>query len=148
VSSIAVFYGLVLAGLIYRQFDWRSFVRTAIEAAVMSGMVLFMVAAAGSFAWIMSAANMPSYLIGLLHVAGDSRYVFLAGSIVILIIVGSLLEGIPSLIILAPVLYPLAVKLGISGVHYAMVLLLAMGVVWESCRIEVALRLSERTRVP
>jgi TRAP-type C4-dicarboxylate transport system permease large subunit len=76
----------------------------------------------------MSAGNMPLYLVKLLHAVGDSKYVFLAGTIVIVIIVGSLLEGIPCLIILGPVLYPLAVQMGIHGVHYAMVLLLAMGV--------------------
>lgn len=128
VSSVAVFYGVLLAGGLYRQLSWRAFVTIAIEAAVMSGMVLFMIAAAGAFGWVMSAGNMPLYLVKLLHAAGDSKYVFLAGSIVIVIVVGSLLEGIPSLIILAPVLYPVAVKLGIHGVHYAMVLLLSMGV--------------------
>ena len=128
VSSVAVFYGILLAALVYKQMDWRSFVKTATESAVMSGMVLFMVAAAGSFAWVMSAGNMPYYLISLLHAAGDNKYVFLAGTILIVIIVGSLLEGIPCLIILAPTLYPVAVSLGIGGVHYAMVLVLAMGV--------------------
>lgn len=128
VSSVAVFYGLVLAVLVYRQMDWRSFVAIATESAVMSGMVLFMIAAAGSFAWVLSAGNMPYYLLGLLHAGGDNRYVFLAGTILIVIVVGSLLEGIPSLIILAPILYPVAIHLGIDGVHYAMVLVLAMGV--------------------
>ena len=128
VSSVAVFYGIVLAVLVYRQMDWRSFIGTAVDSAVMSGMVLFMVAAAGSFAWVMAAGDMPAYLLALLHAAGDNRYVFLAGTILIVIVVGSLLEGIPSLIILAPILYPVAVGLGISGVHYAVVLVLAMGV--------------------
>ena len=128
VSSVAVFYGVLLAAGLYRQLDWRSFVTIATEAAVMSGMVLFMIAAAGAFGWVMSAGNMPLYLVKLLHAAGDSKYVFLAGSIVIVIVVGSLLEGIPSLIILGPVLYPVAVQMGIHGVHYAMVLLLSMGV--------------------
>lgn len=76
----------------------------------------------------MSAGNMPHYLLGALQAAGDSKYVFLAGTILIVIIVGSLLEGIPALIILAPILYPVATSLGIEGVHYAMVLVLAMGV--------------------
>jgi tripartite ATP-independent transporter DctM subunit len=128
VSSVAVFYGMILAVLVYRQMDWRSFVKIAVDSAVMSGMVLFMIAAAGSFAWVMSAGNMPQYLVAFLHSAGENKYVFLAGSIVIVIVVGSLLEGIPSLIILGPILYPVATHLGIEGVHYAIVLLLAMGV--------------------
>lgn len=128
VSSVAVAYGLVLAVLVYRQIGWRSFISIISEAAVMSGMVLFMIAAAGSFAWVLSAGNMPHYLLGLLHAAGDNRYAFLAGTILIVIVVGSLLEGIPSLIILAPVLYPVAIHLGIDGVHFALMLVLAMGV--------------------
>jgi TRAP-type C4-dicarboxylate transport system permease large subunit len=64
----------------------------------------------------------------MLHAVGDNRYLFFAGSIVILVVVGSLLEGLPALIILGPILYPMATQLGIDGVHYAMVLLLSMGV--------------------
>lgn len=128
VSSVAVFYGIILAMVVYRQMGWRSFLRTASETAAMSGMVLFMIAAAGSFAWVLSAGGMPEYLLSLLRDAGDNRYAFLAGTIVIVVIVGSLLEGIPALLILAPILYPVAARLGINGVHYAMILVLAMGV--------------------
>lgn len=128
VSSVAVFYGIILAVLVYREMSWRSFIAAAVESAVMSGMVLLMIAAAGAFAWVLSAGNMPYYLLGLLRAAGDNKYAFLAGTIVIIIIVGSLLEGIPCLVILAPVLYPVAVRLGINGVHYSTVLVLAMGV--------------------
>lgn len=128
VSTVAVFYGIVLAVLVYRQMDWPGFIRTIIESAVLSGMVLFMIAAAGSFAWAMANGNMPQYLLHVLRAAGDNRYAFLAGTIVIVVIVGSLLEGIPALLILAPILYPVAVRLGIDGVQYAMVLVLAMGV--------------------
>ncbi|MFG1270706.1 TRAP transporter large permease [Xanthobacter versatilis] len=128
VSSVAVLYGVLLCALVYRSIGFRSFVRIAIDCAVMSGMVLFIIAAAGSFAWIMAAGGLPQYLGDILHAFGDNRYLFLAGSVVILIIVGSLLEGLPALIILGPILYPMAVGLGIDGVHYAMVLLLSMGV--------------------
>jgi TRAP-type C4-dicarboxylate transport system permease large subunit len=76
----------------------------------------------------MAAGNLPQYLASILYALGDNRYFFLAGSILILIIVGSLLEGLPALIILGPILYPMATQLGIDGVHYAMVLLLSMGV--------------------
>jgi tripartite ATP-independent transporter DctM subunit len=128
VSSVAVLYGILLCVLVYRSIGWSSFVSIAVECTVMSGMVLFIIAAAGSFAWIMAAGNLPQYLASILYALGDNRYFFLAGSILILIIVGSLLEGLPALIILGPILYPMATQLGIDGVHYAMVLLLSMGV--------------------
>ncbi|ACL62702.1 TRAP transporter large permease subunit [Methylobacterium nodulans] len=128
VSSVAVLYGILLCALVYRSIGWGSFIKIAVECAITSGMVLFIIAAAGSFAWIMAAGNLPQHLVTLLHAAGDNRYLFLAGSILILIVVGSLLEGLPALIILGPILYPMATQLGIDGVHYAMVLLLSMGV--------------------
>lgn len=128
VSTVAVLYGILISAFVYRSIGFAGFVRITIACAVMSGMVLFIIAAAGSFAWIMAAGNLPQYLVATLHAAGDSKYLFLIGSILILIVVGSLLEGLPALIILAPILYPIATQLGIDGVHYAMVLLLAMGV--------------------
>lgn len=128
VSSIAVLYGILLSAFVYRSIGLAGFVRIVIGCAVLSGMVLFIIAAAGSFAWVMAAGNLPQYLVATLHAAGDNKYLFLIGSILILIVVGSLLEGLPALIILAPILYPIATQMGIDGVHYAMVLLLAMGV--------------------
>jgi TRAP-type C4-dicarboxylate transport system permease large subunit len=91
-------------------------------------MVLFIIASAGSFAWTLTAANLPALLIQVLHLAGDSPTLFLIGSLVVLIAIGSLLEGLPVLIILGPLLLPIAAQLGIGSIHYAMVMLLAMGI--------------------
>jgi TRAP-type C4-dicarboxylate transport system permease large subunit len=59
---------------------------------------------------------------------GNSTAIFMVGSIVLLIVVGVLLEGLPSLNVLAPLLLPIATKIGLSGIHYALVLIIAMGV--------------------
>jgi TRAP-type C4-dicarboxylate transport system permease large subunit len=88
----------------------------------------FIIASAGSFAWTLTAANLPAALIQVLHLAGDSPTLFLIGSLILLITVGSLLEGLPVLIILGPLLLPIATQLGIDSIHYAMVILLAMGI--------------------
>ncbi|MGD0106637.1 MAG: TRAP transporter large permease subunit [Rhodopila sp.] len=128
VSTFAVLYGLGLAVLIYRAVEFRKVFPLAMECAGTAGMVLFVLASAASFAWTLTAADLPQHLIGLLDAAGHNAYVFLAGSIVMLILIGSLLEGLPALIILAPLLMPIATQFGINGVQYAIVLLLAMGV--------------------
>jgi len=59
---------------------------------------------------------------------GDSTAIFMIGSIVLLIVVGVLLEGLPSLNVVAPLLIPIAGKLGLSQMHYSLVLIIAMGV--------------------
>lgn len=128
VSTFAVLYGLGLAVLVYRAVPFRKVFPLAMECAGTAGMVLFVLASAASFAWTLTAANLPQHLVGLLDAAGHNSYVFLAGSIVMLILIGSLLEGLPALIILAPLLMPIATQFGINGVQYATVLLLAMGV--------------------
>ena len=128
VSAVAVVYGIALTGLIYRSIDGAGFYRLAVECALLAGMILFIVAAAGSFGWTLTAANLPQALLAALHLLGDSPALFLIGSMILLIVVGSLLEGLPALIILGPLLMPIANQLGIDSIHYSMVIILAMGI--------------------
>ncbi len=128
VSAVAVTYGIALSVLIYRSIGFGSFFTIAVDCGLLAGMVLFIIASAGSFAWTLTAANLPAALIQVLHLAGDSPTLFLIGSLILLITVGSLLEGLPVLIILGPLLLPIATQLGIDSIHYAMVILLAMGI--------------------
>src|ERR1700760_2685335 len=128
VSSVAVLYGLVLAFAIYRAVGPAALYEIAVESSLLAGMVLFTIAAAFSFAWTLTAANLPANLAMILHSIGDNRVVFTLGSIVLLIVVGSLLEGLPALIILGPLLMPIAGQYGIDIIHYSMIMILAMGV--------------------
>src|ERR1700722_11523187 len=128
VSAVAVLYGLVLAFIIYRAVDLKLLYDIAVESCLLAGMVLFIIAAAFSFAWTLTAANLPANLAMILHSLGDNRIVFTLGSIVLLIVVGSLLEGLPALIILGPLLMPIAGQYGMDIIHYSMIMILAMGV--------------------
>ena len=128
ISAFAVAYGLGLAVFLYRAMDLRKLLRVATNASILSGMVLFIVSAAGAFGWTLSAADLHSQLIDLLILAGNDRTMFMLGSILLLMVVGALLEGLPALIILGPVLLPLAGSVGIDPIHYGIVMILAMGV--------------------
>jgi TRAP-type C4-dicarboxylate transport system permease large subunit len=90
--------------------------------------VLFVLASASAFAWVLTAANLPQELVLVLGAMGGGQWAFMAGSVVLLIVIGSLLEGLPALIILAPLLLPIAVHMGVDAVQYGIVLILAMGV--------------------
>jgi tripartite ATP-independent transporter DctM subunit len=128
VSTVAVLYGLILAFVIYRAVSLKVLYDIAVDSCLLAGMVLFIIAAAFSFAWTLTAANLPANLAAILHSLGDNRTVFILGSIVLLIVVGSLLEGLPALIILGPLLMPIAGQYGIDIIHYSMIMILAMGV--------------------
>jgi tripartite ATP-independent transporter DctM subunit len=127
VSSFAVVYGLILSCVVYRELDLAAFLRTVLDSAVLAGMVLFILGAAQGFSWALTVANLPQRLVDLLH-GMNSTVPFTVGSIVLLIVVGSVLEGLPALIILAPLLLPIADGIGLSELHYGIVLLIAMGV--------------------
>jgi tripartite ATP-independent transporter DctM subunit len=128
VAAFAVVYGLFLAVFVYRDMGLRKFVQTVADTAALTGVLLFIFAAASGFSWTLTVAYLPQRLVELLHSVGNSTAIFMIGSIVLLIVVGVLLEGLPSLNVLAPLLLPIAGKLGLSELHYALVLIIAMGV--------------------
>lgn len=128
VSSYAVAYGIFLSVVIYRAYGWRQFGRMVADASTLSGMILFILAAASTFSWTLSAAGVPQGLVFAVQQLHGNSVLFLLLSIAMLIFCGSLLEGIPAIIILAPLLLPLAAGIGLNQLHYAIVLLIAMGI--------------------
>jgi tripartite ATP-independent transporter DctM subunit len=128
VAAFAALYGLALAVLLYREMNLRSLMQTVADTAALTGVLLFIFAAASGFSWTLTVAYLPQRLVALLHAVGNSTEIFMVGSIALLVIVGVLLEGLPSLNVLAPLLIPIAGKLGLSELHYALVLIIAMGI--------------------
>ena len=128
IAALAVVYGVALSALVYREMTLRRFLRIVADTAALTGVLLFIFAAASSFSWTLTVAYLPQRLVALLQSVGGSTTVFMLGSVVLLIVVGVLLEGLPSLNVLAPLLLPIAGKLGISELHYALVLIIAMGI--------------------
>src|ERR1035437_4783292 len=130
ISAFADIYALVVGGVVFRELGPRAAVRSFDEAAKRSGLVLFIVAAAQSLAFVLTLQQIPQalaeLLIGLSHNGGT--WLFLLLSIAILIVMGSVLEGAAALIIFGPLLVPVAAQLGIPPLHYGVVLVIAMGI--------------------
>jgi TRAP-type C4-dicarboxylate transport system permease large subunit len=76
----------------------------------------------------LTIAQLPHRLVGLLTGAHQSQWVFMLASILLLIVAGSLLDGLPALPILAPILMPIATQIGVNELHYGIVLVIAMGI--------------------
>ena len=109
---------------------WQTAARSFVHAATRSGLVLFIVAAAQSLAFMLTLQQVP-------HAVGDvmlalsqtsGTWLFMLLSIAMLIVMGSVLEGAAALIIFGPLLVPVAVKLGIDPLHFGVVLVIAMGI--------------------
>ena len=127
ISAFAVVYGIVLACFVYRELGLRAFAQGVIDCASIAGMILFVLATASSFAWALTVAQLPQRLVGLLTGGEQSQWVFLLTSILLLVVAGAILDGLPALLILAPILMPIAVQAGVNKLHYALILVIAMG---------------------
>jgi tripartite ATP-independent transporter DctM subunit len=130
ISAFAALYALVIGGLAFRELGPRAILRSFVQAATRSGLVLFIVAAAQALAFVLTLQQVPHALGELMvSLSRDSgTWLFMLLSIMILIVMGSVLEGAAALIIFGPLLVPVAGQLGIAPLHYGVVLVIAMGI--------------------
>lgn len=130
VSSVAVIYALLVGGLAFREMNWRSFVEFLVRSASLSGMILFIVASAELLSYLLTVNLIPQHMAADLAGIGASSgtWAFLLISICMLIVMGSVLEGAPALIIFGPLLLPAARNLGVNPLHFGILLIIAMGI--------------------
>src|SRR5436189_1692393 len=128
VSTIGIVYSALAGLLIYRRFDWRRLQPMLIETAALSGAILLIIGAATGMAWALTQSGFSSLLAAFMTGLPGGVPMFLAVTIVTFIILGSVLEGIPAIVLFGPLLFPIAKQVGVHDVHYAMVVILAMGI--------------------
>jgi tripartite ATP-independent transporter DctM subunit len=125
-AVLAVVYAFAVA-VWYRVLSFKELVAILTDSAVTTAIAVFMIGAANVFSWILTSERIPD-LIGQWVVGMTaSPLVFLALSVGVFLIVGLILEGIPALIVLLPILYPIATKLGVNPLHYGIVVTAAVG---------------------
>ena len=113
-AAVAVAYALLLAGPVYRALTVRELWRKIIQTAVISGMVLFVVGAAHLMGWVLAVMQVPQTLASLVVGIGGGQAGFMILTILVLLPLGAILEGVPAVVILTPILLPLARELGID----------------------------------
>ena len=129
ISAFAAVYAIVIGSLVFRELSFKTAAHSFMQAATRSGLVLFIVAAAQSLAFILTLQQVP-HAVGdlMLSLSGThGTWLFMLLSIAVLIVMGSVLEGAAALIIFGPLLLPVAVKLGIDPLHFGVVLVISMG---------------------
>jgi tripartite ATP-independent transporter DctM subunit len=130
ISAFAALYALVVGGAAFRELGPRAAARSFVNAATRSGLVLFIVAAAQALAFVLTLQQVPHALAEAMVTMSQNAgpWLFLLLSILILIVMGSILEGAAALIIFGPLLIPVAGQIGINELHFGVVLVIAMGI--------------------
>jgi tripartite ATP-independent transporter DctM subunit len=128
VSTIGIVYSVLTGLLIYRQFSWRRLYPMLVETASLSGAILLIIGAATGMAWALTQSGFSASLAKFMTALPGGTPVFLAVTIIAFVVLGSVLEGIPAIVLFGPLLFPIARQVGVHEVHYAMVVVLAMGI--------------------
>ncbi|WP_158925023.1 TRAP transporter large permease subunit [Acidisphaera sp. S103] len=128
VSTIGIVYAIIVGILVYRQFPLRRLYPMLVETASLSGAILLIIGTATGMAWALTQSGFSHQLAAAMTSMPGGATGFMAVSIVAFIVLGSVLEGIPAIVLFGPLLFPSARLVGINEVHYAMVVILAMGI--------------------
>jgi tripartite ATP-independent transporter DctM subunit len=127
-SVVAVLYAAVVGLFVYREISWSQLPEILIQAAAVTGAVGLLLATAGVISWFLTVQQLPTMLIRLMTIVPGSSFMFLLITAVVFIFFGAVVEGLPAVVILLPSLLPVATQLAIDPIHYAIVIVAAVGI--------------------
>jgi tripartite ATP-independent transporter DctM subunit len=128
VSTIGIVYSAAAGLVVYRRFDWAALRPMLVSTACLSGAILLIIGTATAMAWGLTQSGFSRTLAAAMTGLPGGAVSFMAASIAAFVVLGSVLEGIPAIVLFGPLLFPIAKAVGIHEVHYAMVVILAMGI--------------------
>ena len=126
-GAVAIVYALIL-GAVYREMKISDLKASLIETVATTSSIMLIVGAASAFAWILTKERIPQELTEVLVTYINNKYVFLMIVNVFLIIVGMFIEGNAAMIVLVPLLAPVAAAFGINEIQFAMVFIFNMAI--------------------
>ncbi len=130
-SAVAVAYALVVGGLVYRRFTVESLLAVFRETAVATAVVMLIIAAAALFSFLLTRTGLPNLLAEWVQATFTTRWTFLLAVNLFLFVVGMFIETAAAILVLAPILAPIAMAFGVDPVHFGLIMVvnLAMGMI-------------------
>src|SRR3954462_12498534 len=128
VSTIGIAYTILVCLVMTRGFPMARLMPMLIDTASLCGAILLIIGAATAMAWALTQSGFSRDLAAAMTGLPGGAVTFMIVSIVAFVVLGSVLEGIPAIVLFGPLLFPIARQLGIHEVHYSMVVILAMGI--------------------
>jgi tripartite ATP-independent transporter DctM subunit len=127
VSTIGIVYTMLIGLLFNRRFDFRRTVNMLVASATLSGAILLIVGTATAMAWAITQSGFSHTLAQAVADVPGGRVSFIALSILLFTVLGSVLEGLPAIVLFGPLMFPIARSVGVDEIHYAMIVILSMG---------------------
>lgn len=127
-AVVAVIYGFFVGTLVYRRISRKGALRMIVNTGRITGTIMFLCISASLFGWFLTTEQVPQAIAQFLVGLPGGKYVFLLAVNIIFLVIGSVLEGIPALIMMLPLLLPAAVKLGVDPLHLGVIMIANLGV--------------------
>jgi C4-dicarboxylate transporter DctM subunit len=130
-AAVAVAYGLLIAMFVYRDLKFREIPGLILKAAALSAAVMMIIGTASIFGWLVASANVPALLAAWIKTISSEPWTYLLLVNVLLMLIGMFMESLAAILILVPVLMPIAIDFGINPVHFGLVVVMnfAIGMV-------------------
>jgi tripartite ATP-independent transporter DctM subunit len=123
-SAVAVIYSLILAVLVYRKVGFRELPKILLKSAETTAIVMFLIATSTAMSWILAYENIPQDLTALLLSLTGNRFFILLLINLLLLAVGTFMDITPAVLIFTPIFLPVAQELGISPLHFGIMMVL------------------------
>ncbi|HEV7271814.1 TRAP transporter large permease [Pseudoxanthomonas sp.] len=126
-AAIAVVYALLVTSVLYRQLSVKEFFATVTHAARSTGVILFVIATAAVFGWLLAYLQVPAAAVDALQSIAHSKYTVLLLIVLVLLVLGTFMDLAPMILICTPIFLPVARAYGIDPIHFGLVLVLTGG---------------------
>src|SRR6266571_798550 len=127
-GAVVAFYAFLAARFYYRNVSFKQMLWIAYDSALLTAAVVFLLAVATIFQYLMGVSGVPALLGQVLEPLGSAHWLFLLGVALMTMAFGMVLEGLPAAVVLIPVVFPIAMKLGINPIHFDIVQTAAVGI--------------------
>jgi C4-dicarboxylate transporter DctM subunit len=127
-AAVATFYAFIVSFFFYKEIRWKDLQKILVETALLTGVVCLLVGAATSFSWILATHQVPKMLGDFINSISAGWTVFLLMTVVVFLVFGMILDGLPAILIFFPILYPIALSLGIHPLHYGVLVIAIVGI--------------------
>ncbi len=127
-SVVAIAYALFVGGVVYRELSVAKILEACKDAAIMSASVMFLVAAAALTGWLVTVAQLPFLLVDMLEQLIETPRLLMLVIVVLVLVIGMVMDFVPTVLILTPVLMPLIKIAGIDPVYFGVVFVMSTAV--------------------
>ncbi len=127
-ASVATVYAFIVSFFVYKEITGRDLYQILVETAVMTGVVSLLVGAATGFSWILATYQVPRMIGDFITGVGGGQTMFLLLSIVVFLVFGMMLDGLPAILIFFPILFPIATSLGVHPLHFGVLVIAIVGI--------------------